>query len=32
VFGNTHQPGFRQVLAGLAALDYVERILPAWFE
>jgi hypothetical protein len=32
VLGNTHQPGFRQVLSGLAALDYVERIVPAWFE
>jgi hypothetical protein len=32
VFGNTHQPGFRQVLSGLLALKYVERIAPAWFE
>ena len=32
VLGNTHQPGFLQVLSELAALDYVERIEPAWFE
>jgi hypothetical protein len=32
VIGNTHQPDFRGVLAGLAALPYVERIVPAWFE
>lgn len=32
VLGNTHQPGFREVLARLIALPYVERIVPAWFE
>jgi len=32
VIGNTHQPDFRRVLARLAELPYVERIVPAWFE
>jgi hypothetical protein len=32
VIGNTHQPDFAEVLRRLAALPYVERIEPAWFE
>ncbi len=32
VLGNTHQPGFEQVLQRLAALPYVARIQQAWFE
>jgi len=32
VIGNTHQPHFAEVLRRLAALPYVERIEPAWFE
>lgn len=30
--GNSHQPGFQEVLQRLAALPYVRRIEPAWFE
>lgn len=32
VLGNTRQPGFAEVLRGLAGLPYVARIQPAWFE
>lgn len=32
VLGNTHQEGWRSVLDALAALPYVRRIEPAWFE
>lgn len=32
VTGNTHQSDFRGVLARLAELPYVDRIVPAWFE
>jgi hypothetical protein len=32
VIGSTHQPGYREVLARLAALPYVSRIEPAVFE
>jgi hypothetical protein len=32
VLGNTHQPGFTRVLSRIAALDYVVRIEPSWFE
>jgi hypothetical protein len=32
VLGNTHQPGFRDVLAALAALPFVERIVECVFE
>ena len=32
VLGNTHQPGYRQVLGRLAALPYVERIAETHFE
>jgi hypothetical protein len=32
VLGNTHQPGFREVLAALASLPYVARIAEAYFE
>ncbi len=32
VLGNTHQRGFREVLAALAALPYVTRIIEAHFE
>jgi hypothetical protein len=30
--GTTHQPGYREVLAGLARLPYVTRIEQAFFE
>jgi hypothetical protein len=30
--GNSHQPGFREVIRRLAALPYVRRIEQAWFE
>ena len=30
--GETHQPGYRNVLRELASLSYVERIVPAYFE
>jgi hypothetical protein len=30
--GNSHQPGFQEVLRQLAELPYVRRIEPAWFE
>lgn len=30
--GNTHQPGYRDVLAALARLSYVTRIEPIFFE
>jgi len=30
--GNTHQYGYRLILQQLSALDYIERIEPAWFE
>lgn len=32
VLGNTHQPGFRQVLRGLAELPFVERIAECFYE
>ena len=32
VLGNTHQPGFREVLERLAALPFVARIVEAHFE
>ncbi len=32
VIGNTHQPGFREILEQLARLDYVEEIREAHFE
>jgi hypothetical protein len=32
VVGNTHQPGYRQVLDRLASLPYIERIVEAHFE
>ena len=32
VLGNTHQPGFRQVLQALAALPFVKRIAESVFE
>lgn len=32
VLGNTHQPGYREVLETLAALPYVDRISQAFFE
>lgn len=32
VLGNTHQPGFRQVLQALAELPFVERIAECVFE
>jgi hypothetical protein len=32
VLGNTHQPGFRDVLAALAELPFVERIAECVFE
>lgn len=32
VLGNTHQPGFREILQKLAALPYVTRIDQAFFE
>jgi len=32
VLGNTYQRGFREVLAALAALPYVTRIIEARFE
>jgi hypothetical protein len=30
--GNTHQPGFREVLAALSRLPFVARIDQAFFE
>ena len=32
VLGNSHQPGFRELLRRLAELPYVQRIEQAWFE
>lgn len=32
VLGNTHQPGYRQILLDLAELPFVERIAEAVFE
>lgn len=32
VLGNTHQPGFRDILAALADLPFVERIVECVFE
>lgn len=32
VIGNTGQPNFREVLMTLAALDYIERIEPVYWE
>lgn len=32
VLGNTHQPGYRQILLDLAELPFVERIVEAVFE
>lgn len=32
VVGNTHQPGYQQVLDRLASLSYIERIVEAHFE
>jgi hypothetical protein len=32
VLGNTHQPGFRDVLAALAELPFVDRILECVYE
>lgn len=32
VLGNTHQPGFREILAALARLPYVEQIVECFFE
>ncbi len=32
VIGDTHQPGFQEILASLAALPYVDRIVEALFE
>ncbi|MGJ8642607.1 MAG: hypothetical protein ACSHX9_04295 [Luteolibacter sp.] len=30
--GSTHQPGYQDVLRGLAELPYVTRIIPCYFE
>jgi len=32
VLGDTHQPDHQKVLERLAALHFVHRIIPAWYE